>query len=139
MANKTQPTDVPVEEFLAGVEPRRRREEGLALLAMMRDVTGEQGFMYGTSIVGFGTMHYRYATGREGDTVKVGFSPRKARLSLYGLQDSTDAAAHLAHLGKHSLGVGCVYATRLSDLDEAVLRELIRIAYRRGDYDAQAN
>ncbi len=104
----------------------------------MRDVTGEQGVMWGPSMIGFGTLHYRYATGREGDTLKVGFSPRKAKLSLYGLQDSADAEAHLEQLGRHTLGVGCVYANRLSDLDESVLRELVRIAYDRGDYDAQS-
>ncbi|WP_430869145.1 DUF1801 domain-containing protein [Demequina aurantiaca] len=136
MANKTQPTDLSVEDFLATVTPDRRRAEGVALLALMRAVTGEQGTMWGTSIVGFGELHYRYASGREGDTIKVGFSPRKAKLSLYGLQDSPDAAALLPNLGEHTLGVGCVYAKRLEDLDVRVLRELVRIAYERGDYTA---
>lgn len=102
----------------------------------MRDVTGEPGVMWGPSIVGFGTFHYTYASGREGDTLKVGFSPRKARLSLYGLQDSADAAALLPCLGPHTSGASCIYATRLSDLHEPTLRELVHLAYSRGDYVA---
>jgi hypothetical protein len=136
MANKTQPTDVKVEDFLAGVEPERRRVEGLRILEIMRDVTGEQGTMWGPTMVGFGTYNYRYATGNSGDWFKVGFSPRKAKISFYGLQDSSDAEPLLAKLGPHTLGVGCVYANRLDALDEDVLRELTRLAYARGDYVA---
>lgn len=134
MTNKTQPTDIPVESFLATVEPERRRVEGHRLLEIMSSVTGEPGVMWGPTMVGFGTMHYTYASGREGDSMKVGFSPRKAKLSLYGLQDSPDAEALLKHLGRHSSGAGCVYANSLSDLDEPTLRDLIRLGFERGDY-----
>lgn len=136
MATKTHPTDVPVEAFLDAVTPERRREEGFALLSLMREVTGDPGVMWGPSMVGFGSMHYNYASGRQGDWLKVGFSPRKAKLTFYGLQDADDAAPHLARLGPHTLGAGCVYANKLSDLDESALRELTRIAYDRGDYVA---
>lgn len=134
----TQPTDVPVAQFLAAVEPERRREEGRRLHEIMRDVTGDPGVMWGSTIVGYGIYRYRYASGREGDWMKVGFSPRKAKLSLYGLKDSAEQNALLADLGPHTVGVGCVYARRLETLDESVLRELIRLGFARGDYDANA-
>ena len=134
----TKPTDVPVAEYLAAVEPERRRLEGERLHEIMRDVTGDPGVMWGTSIVGYGAYRYRYASGREGDWMKVGFSPRKAQLSLYGLKDSEEQLALLAGLGPHTVGVGCVYARRLELLDEGVLRELIRLGMARGDYDALA-
>jgi Domain of unknown function (DU1801) len=129
--NKTQPTDVPVAQFLAGVEPERRRLEGERLDALMREVTGETGVMWGPSIVGYGTYHYRYASGHEGDWPKVGFSPRKAKLSLYGLKDTPEGAALLPSLGPHTAGAGCVYVSRLDAVDEDVLRRLVAIAYAR--------
>ena len=136
--NLTQPTDQPVEEFLAGVEPERRREEGRRLVEIMTEVTGEDPVMWGTSIVGFGDLHYRYASGREGDWMKVGFSPRKAQLSLYGLKDDPASTPLLDALGPHTTGAGCVYVKRLDAVDEAVLRALIALAHQRGDYDATA-
>ncbi|WP_296665929.1 DUF1801 domain-containing protein [Demequina sp.] len=138
MAPKTQPSDVPVAEFLARVTPERRRDEGERIVALISRVTGEKPTMWGPSIVGWGTMHYRYATGREGDWMKVGFSPRKAQLTFYGLKDSPAAQPLLAELGPHTTGAGCLYVKRLSDIDEAVLTSLIEIAYARGDYDATA-
>ena len=86
--------------------------------------------MWGPTIVGFGRVHYKYATGREGDTAAVGFSPRKASLSLYGLTNAPGAAALLGRLGKHKTGAGCLYINRLADVDEAVLAELISLGYR---------
>ncbi len=133
MANKTQPTDVPVEEFIAQVEPARRREEATKVLALMRKVTGEDGTMWGPSIIGFGTYHYKTKAGAEGDWMSVGFSPRKAQFTFYGLKDSTEQAALLDRLGPHTDGVGCVYAKRVEDLDDDVLAELVRIGYGRGD------
>lgn len=135
MAIKTQPTDIPVETFIASVEPQRRREEGLQVLAIMRDVTGEPGTMWGPSIVGFGTYHYK-SRASEGDWMSVGFSPRKAQFTFYGLKDSPEQVAMLAELGPHTTGVGCVYAKRVEDLDADVLKALIRIGYGRGDYIA---
>ncbi|MFW7415075.1 DUF1801 domain-containing protein [Demequina sp. SO4-18] len=127
--NVTQPTDQPVEEFLEGVEPAVRRADGFRLLALMSEVTGDAATMWGRSIVGFGTVHYTYASGHEGDWMRVGFSPRKAQLSLYGLKDRPESAAVLERLGPHTEGVGCVYIKRLDSVDEDVLRDLIRLAY----------
>ena len=133
---KTKPTDESVEGFLAGIEPERRRLEGLRLRDMMREITGEEPVMWGPSIVGFGLMHYTYASGREGDWMRVGFSPRKAALSLYGLRGGPDAADLLSRLGPHTTGAGCVYVKKLDEVDEAVLRELIALGAARDTYVA---
>ena len=133
---KTKPTDESVAGYLAGIEPERTRLEALRLRDMMRDVTGEEPVMWGPSIVGFGLMHYTYASGREGDWMRVGFSPRKAALSLYGLKGGPDAADLLSRLGPHTTGAGCVYVKKLDDVDEAVLRELIALGAARDNYVA---
>ncbi|WP_312350642.1 DUF1801 domain-containing protein [Actinomyces sp.] len=122
--NKTRPTDVPIEEFLATATPRRR-EESRVLIDLMRDVTGEPPVMWGPSIIGFGSYHYRYDSGREGDAGLAGFSPRKARLTIYlpdGCARHSDA---LGALGPHSSTVSCVYVTRLSDIDLDVLKGIV--------------
>ena len=134
--NKTRPTGASVAEFLAAAQPDRRRTDGLRLDAIMREVTGVEGVMWGPSIVGYGHMHYTYASGREGDWLRVGFSPRKANLSLYGLKDSRAAVALLPNLGPHSAAVGCIYITRLDAVDEPTLRQLIALGFDRGDYVA---
>ena len=128
--NKTQATGASVEEFLAAVEHPVRRGDGLRLLALMSEITGEPGGNVGPDIVGFGRYHYKYASGREGMPPAVGFSPRKSSLSLYGLTYGPEAADLLGRLGKHKLGAGCLYVTKLDDVDEAVLAELIRLGYR---------
>lgn len=128
--NATQPTEQPVEDFLAKVEPEQRRTDGYRLLELMAEVTGEAPTMWGASIVGFGQRHYAYASGREGEWMRVGYSPRKTQLSLYGLQDHPSAPDVLERLGPHSTGAGCVYVKRLDAINENVLRELIDLAYR---------
>lgn len=128
--NKTQPTAVPVEEFLAAVEHPVRRADGFALLELMRRVTGQEPVMWGPSIVGFGQYHYRYESGREGDSAAVGFSPRKANLALYVLGYGGGTDELLARLGKHKTGVSCLYITKLADVDLGVLEELVRAGYR---------
>ncbi|MDN4473190.1 DUF1801 domain-containing protein [Demequina zhanjiangensis] len=135
-ANKTQPTDQPVEDFVAGVEPPRRQDEARRVVALLTEATGTAPVMWGTSIIGWGTYTYRYASGREGEWMKVGFSPRKAQLSFYGLQDTDSQRQVLDGLGPHTTGVGCVYVKRLEQVDEAVLSELARLGIARGDYDA---
>ncbi|WP_084078370.1 DUF1801 domain-containing protein [Demequina sp. NBRC 110057] len=125
----TRPTDVPVETFLSTVEPARRRDEGERLVEIFSSETGEEPVMWGPSIVGFGTYHYRYDSGREGDMPRVGFSPRKAKLSLYGLTDAPGHEELLARLGPHSLGASCLYVTRLDAVDDDVLRSLVRLGY----------
>lgn len=128
--NKTRATGASVEEFLAGVQLPVRREDGLRLLALMSAITGQEAEMWGPTIVGFGRYHYKYESGREGDAPAVGFSPRKASLSLYGLTYGPESAGLLGRLGKHKTGAGCLYVNKLDDVDEAVLAELIRAGYR---------
>lgn len=128
MTQKTLPTDVPVEEFLATLDARRAAE-GAELVRIYGEATGVPPVMWGPSIVGFGTYAYRYESGQEGIWPRTGFSPRKAKLSLYGLTEHPDSAALLEKLGPHTTTVACVYATRLSALDESVLRELIVLGW----------
>ena len=127
--NKTQATGASVDEFLGSVEHPVRRGDGFRLLALMSRITGQPAEMWGPTIVGFGRYHYRYASGREGDSPAVGFSPRKSSLSLYGLTYGPDAAELLGRLGKHKTGAGCLYINKLADVDESVLSELIRRGY----------
>jgi len=120
-----RPTDASVEEFLARV-PDERREDAHRLCAMMGDITGEPPTMWGASIVGFGTYHYRYASGHEGDAPLAGFSPRSQQLVIYLASGFAGRyGALLARLGPHKTGKGCLYIRRLGDVDDAALRELI--------------
>lgn len=107
----------------------RRREHGRLLLEIFGRATGERPAMWGPSMIGYGQAHYRYATGREGDTFHVGFSPRKARISLYGLQGLPRSEELLARLGKHRTAVSCVYVNKPEDIDLGVLEELVRHAW----------
>lgn len=124
--NKTQPAAETVEAFLAGVEPERKREEAHELLAMFQRITGCAPVMWGASIIGFGSYHYRYESGREGDFLATGFSPRKAQHSLYIMPGYEDFADILARLGKHSMGKSCLYIKTLADVDMDVLEALVR-------------
>ncbi len=127
--NKTRPTEVSVNDFLAGVEPPERREDCQKVLAMMQEITQQPPRIWGTAIVGFGHYRYKYETGREGDWFPVGFSPRKASLTLYFNNGLEPHAERLARLGKHKTGKACLYINRLKDVDESVLREMIQAAY----------
>ena len=127
--NTTKPTAASPDEFVAAVANERRRTDGARLLEIMREVTGDDAVMWGPTMIGFGTFHYRYASGREGDTMKVGFAPRSTAISLYGLQGHARSEELLASLGTFTLGAGCVYVKKLADIDESVLRELVRHAY----------
>ena len=133
---KTKPTDASVDAFLDAAAPARRVEEGHRLTQIMREETGEEPVMWGPSIVGFGSYHYvspAKTSRAEGDWPKVGFSPRKGALTLYGLKDLPEGAALLPDLGTYTEGAGCVYVKRLEQIDEAVLRRLVRIAAARQD------
>ena len=131
--NKTQPEDVPVEAFLESVTDPVKRADSDRLIALMTEATGEPATMWGPSIIGFGRYHYRYETGHEGEAPLVGFSPRKAAISLYTWCETEGKADLLDRLGKNRAGVGCVYIKKLSDVDEDVLIELIArsVAYTR--------
>ena len=124
-ANKTQPTLASVEGFLATVDDDAKRADASVLAALMAEVTGLQGRMWGSSIVGFGTYHYRYASGREGDFFQTGFSPRKRALTVYVMPGFAEHQALLARLGKHTTGKSCLHIRRLADVDIDVLREII--------------
>lgn len=127
----TKPTDSDVEAFISAIEDERVRVDCHELVRLMREATGAAPVMWGSSIVGFGEVHYQYASGREGDWFKVGFAPRKRTLTLY-LMDGTDAhAERLGRLGPHSTGKGCLYVKRLSDVDVDVLGEILTAATTR--------
>ena len=123
---KTMQNGADVDAYLAGVENPRRREDAKRLLVLMRKVTGNPPKMWGTSIVGFGSYHYRYASGRKGDWPVVGFAPRKQNLALYVMPGFADYGAMLARLGKHRTGRSCLYVNKLDDVDLQVLEALIR-------------
>ena len=123
--NKTKATDVSVDNFLAKVEPEQRREDGRVVRDMMERIAGEPAKMWGPSIIGFGALHYRYESGREGDICRIGFSPRKPQLVFYLAASLPGRDALLARLGKHSTGKGCLYIKTLADVNQAVLEQLI--------------
>jgi hypothetical protein len=126
MANKTVPTGKSVREFLEGIEDEHKRRDSLELLGLMADVTGEDAVMWGDSIVGFGAYHYQYESGREGDMPLAGFSPRKQSLTLYIMDGFDEYDDLMKKLGKHNTGKSCLYVKRLEDVDQSVLRELVR-------------
>jgi hypothetical protein len=122
----THQTGASVEEFLAQVPDDRRRGDARRLCVMMQEITGEPPVMWGSSIVGFGAYHYRYASGHEGDSALASFSPRRQQLVIYLVGEFADRhRAALARLGPHKTGKGCLYIKRLDDVDLDALRELI--------------
>ena len=123
--NKTQATDASVMAFINSVPDESKRQDCLAVLEMMREVTGEEPVMWGSTIVGFGAYHYKYASGREGDMALTGFSPRKQALTIYITSGFDHYEDLMARLGKHTTGSSCLYVKRLSDIDLNVLRELV--------------
>lgn len=126
--NKTKATKASVADYLRAIEDDTRRKDCQALAQLMSKATKEPAAMWGPSIVGFGSYHYKYDSGREGDMCLVGFSSRKGDISLYGLAAAPDAQGLLARLGKHKSGKGCVYIKMLADLDQGVLAELVASA-----------
>jgi len=126
--NKTQPTDDDVDAFLDAVEHDGRRADARRIAELMQRVTGCEPVLWGT-IVGFGTYHYVYDSGREGDFMRLGFSPRKSSLSLYVMPGLERFPELLSRLGKHKTGKSCLYINKLADVDEVVLQELIAAAW----------
>ncbi|MDZ4710246.1 MAG: DUF1801 domain-containing protein [Saprospiraceae bacterium] len=129
---KTKPTDASVEDFINTVKEQQKREESFVILEMMKKATGEEPKMWGSSLIGFGNVRYKSpATGREVDWIRIGFSPRKANLTLYlsiGIQEHDEA---LKKLGKHKTGVGCLYINKLTDINIQVLKEMIDTSAKR--------
>jgi hypothetical protein len=123
---KTKQTDASVEAYLNAIEDAGRRDDCRALAALMHRVTRYEPKMWGTSIVGFGSYHYKYDSGHEGDSCLAGFSSRKAEISLYLMPGLQAKETLLAVLGKHKAGKGCLYIKRLSDVDVGVLEKLVR-------------
>ncbi len=123
---KTVKNDQPVDLFLQKVEDPSKRQDCLTILEMMENITGEKAKMWGDALVGFGDIHYKYASGRQGDWMLTAFSPRKQNLTLYIMSGFDQHAELLSRLGKYKTGKGCLYINRLSDVDQNVLRELIQ-------------
>ncbi|MBZ5504550.1 MAG: DUF1801 domain-containing protein [Acidobacteriia bacterium] len=120
--NKTKPTKLSVAAFIDALADQSRRADAKALVKLMQNAAGEKPKMWGPSIIGFGSYHYTYDSGREGDMPLVAFSPRKAATVLYGFSDSK---ALLAKLGKHTKGKGCLYIKKLADVDQKVLEAMV--------------
>jgi hypothetical protein len=123
--SKTKPTTISVAEYIDALPDDSKRADAKALVKIMQSATGEKPKMWGPSIIGFGTHHYKYETGREGDVPIACFSPRKPATVLYGLTSYPHSAALLEKLGKHTTGKGCLYVKKLADVDIKVLETLI--------------
>lgn len=127
--NKTTENEASVEEFLNSVKDETKRADCLRVKAMMEEISGEKPKMWGTSIVGFGNYHYKYESGREGDFMKVGFSPRAQNVTLYIMPGFGRYEDLMSKLGKHKTGKSCLYVKKLADVDEEILKELITESY----------
>lgn len=123
---KTKQTDASVKDFLNQIADKERRADCFAVAKIMEEITGEKPKMWGPSIVGFGSYHYKYASGREGDWLVTGFSPRKKDLTLYIMMGFAKHGELMEKLGKHSAAKSCLYIKRLSDIHIPTLKKLIR-------------
>ncbi|AOZ91300.1 DUF1801 domain-containing protein [Paenibacillus crassostreae] len=123
---KTKETESSIIEFIENVESLKKREDAYQLLDIFTETTGFQAKMWGPSIIGFGSYHYKYESGHEGDAPLVGFSPRKAKISLYFATGDTERELLLKDFGKHTSGKGCVYINKIADIDVEVLKSLIK-------------
>ena len=124
-ANKTKPTKVSAEDFIDALTDESKKADAWALVDLMRHATGDEPAMWGPSIVGFGSYHYRHESGREGDSPIVGFSPRKAAIVLYIVPGLNEFEPLLGKLGKHTTGKSCLYIKRLADVEQDVLNMLV--------------
>ena len=132
MKRETKPTTLSVEDFINNVTDEQKRADSFVLLEMMKKATGEEPVLWSSSIIGFGIKRYKSpATGREVDWLRIGFSPRKANLSLYVSVGIKEHAAALKKLGKHKTGVGCLYINKLEEIDLEVLKQIIETSLSR--------
>ncbi|GHI00824.1 DUF1801 domain-containing protein [Neobacillus kokaensis] len=122
---KTKETDRSVVEFIGSVENPKKREDAYTLVDIFTEATGYEARMWGASIIGFGSYHYKYESGHEGDAPLVGFSPRKAKISLYFAPGDPNREDLLKDFGKHTTGKGCIYINKMADIDITVLKKLI--------------
>jgi len=123
--NKTKPTKLSVAAFIEALTDRTRRADAKALVKLMQSATAEKPKMWGPSIIGFGSYHYKYDSGREGDVPIIGFSPRKAATVLYNVGGFSGSETLRAKLGKHTTGKGCLYIKKLAEVDQQVLEALV--------------
>jgi len=135
--NKTKPTTLSVTAFIEALPDDARRADAKALVKLMRSATGEKPAMWGPSIIGFGSYHYKYESGREGDSCLTGFSSRKGDISIYLVASFPGQQELLAKLGKHKMGKGCLYIRKLADVDLKVLEHLVigAVAERKRHHD----
>jgi hypothetical protein len=133
---KTKETENSVVEFIESVESSKKREDAYKLVDVFTEATGYDAKMWGPSIIGFGSYHYKYESGHEGDAPLVGFSPRKAKISLYFAPGDTKREELLKDFGKHTTGKGCVYINKVADIDISVLKVLIEqsVQFLQGTY-----
>ena len=129
---KTKLNDESVIKFLNSVVDEIKRKDGFAILDMMQQASGVPPKMWGTAIVGFGSYHYKYESGHEGDMCIIGFSPRKQNFALYVGASNEDIQQLLPNLGKHKTGKGCLYINKLSDVDTDVLTKIFKVAFGNG-------
>lgn len=137
-ANKTLPTGQDVNDFLANLSDDTQRQDSQKLVELMREASNQPPIMWGTSIIGFGTLHYKYASGREGDTARIGFSPRKGKLVLYLTCDPSKISQELATIGKYTASKSCIYIKNLADVSIPKLSALLRKAYESAGLDASS-
>jgi len=135
--NKTQATGASVAAFINSIDDKQQRADARKVAAMMRKATGKRAKMWGPSIVGYGAYHYKYASGREGDFLMTGFSPRKQALTVYVIPGFEHFETLMKKLGKYKTGKSCLYIKRLSDVDEKILEQLINrsVKYMREHYE----
>lgn len=123
---KTRPNKASVEKFLDTIENEKKRKDSYRILELMKDITGEKPTMWGPSIIGFGTYHYKYPSGTEGNWMLTGFSPRKQALTLYIMSGFKKYDDLLSRLGNYKTGKSCLYIKKLEDIDEKVLKKMIK-------------
>jgi len=128
--NKTQPTSSSYLEYLANIKNEEHKVDAAKLVQIISKIVGVSPVMWGTSIVGFGEKHYKYVSGREGDTFVVGFSERKSALTIYGLLRDENNYTLVDKLGKHTQGKGCIYIKRLDEIDLSILEQLIKLSFK---------
>lgn len=132
--NKTKPGMVKLDDFLGSIS-EVRRADAMVLMRLMQDISHEEAVVWGPSIIGFGSQHYKYNSGHEGDMPRLAFSPRKASITIYFNEGFDMYGKQLARLGKYKHSLSCLYINKLTDVDTTVLDEMLRISYDQGLVD----